>query len=331
MILPSLDVLEAASQVVYRVMSPTPQICWPLLCARAGAGVWVKHENHTQIGAFKLRGGLVYMEWLLRSEPRTTGVVAATRGNHGQSVALAAARTGIKAVVVVPYGNSREKNRAMRTLGAELIEHGNDFQDAYEHATALAAARRLHLMPSFDDALVAGVGSYGLELFRAVSDLDTVYVPIGLGSGICGTIAARNALGLKTEVVGVVACGAPAYHLSFAAGHPVSSAAVQTIADGIAVRVPDPRALQIILQGASRIVKVDDDEIQAAMRHLYTDTHNVAEGAGAAALAALLQEREQIRGRRVAVILSGGNVDRELYAQMLSRAESPTRVYRAAC
>ena len=317
MTLPPLDVLETAAAVVYRVMPPTPQIRWPLLCARAGAEVWVKHENHTPVGAFKLRGGLVYMEGLRRREPGITGVIAATRGNHGQSVAFAAARAGLRAVIVVPHGNSPEKNAAMQALGAELIEHGGDFQDAYEHAAGLAARRRLHFMPSFDEALVAGVASYALELLRAVSDLDAVYVPIGMGSGICGLIAARNALGLRTEVVGVVASGAPAYALSFAAGRPVASDAVRTMADGMAVRVPDPRALALILQGASRIVTVDDEEIQASMRSLFSDTHNAAEGAGAAALAALLQERDRMHGRRVALILSGGNVDREAFARIL--------------
>ena len=315
MVLPDLQALEAAAALVHQVIPPTPQIRWPLLCARAGAEVFVKHENHTPVGAFKLRGGIVYMDALQKRAPGVRGVIAATRGNHGQSVAFAAASAGLRATVVVPHGNSREKNASMRALGAELIEHGTDFQEAYEHAACLAETAQLHFFPSFDPALVAGVASYALELFRGVTELDAVYVPIGLGSGICGTIAARNALALPTEIIGVVAAQAPAYALSFAAGHPVSSETAHTIADGMACRVPVPEALEIIRRDASRIVTVTDDEICAAMRDLFTDTHNVAEGAGAAALAALLQERPS--HRRVALILSGGNIDREVFARVL--------------
>jgi threonine dehydratase len=314
----SLTELEAAADLVHEVMVPTPAFAWPLLCARAGAEVWVKHENHTPIGAFKIRGGLVYMTDLKRRDPGVAGVIAATRGNHGQSVAFAARRVGIAAVIVVPTGNSREKNAAMRAQGAELVEHGHDFQAAFEYARDLAKARGLHAMPSFDRRLAAGVASYALELFRAVPDLDTVYVPIGLGSGICGTMAARDVLGLKTKVVGVVAEEAPAYALSFAAGKPVSTNSADTLADGLACRVPDPDALAAILEGADRIVSVSEAAIRAAMRHLFTDTHNLAEGAGAAALAGLLQEKERMAGRRVAVIQSGGNIDRELYLSVLA-------------
>jgi threonine dehydratase len=270
------------------------------------------------VGAFKVRGGLVYMDSLRQREPNVTGVVAATRGNHGQSVAFAASRMGLRSVIVVPYGNSREKNAAMRALGAELIEYGGDFQEAYEHSAKLAEAEKLHLVRSFDGTLVAGVASYALELFGAVADLDAVYVPIGLGSGICGTVAARNALGLRTEVIGVVSARATAYAQSFAAGYPIAADAGQTIADGIACRVPDPEALEIIFGGVSRVATVEEDEIRSAMRHLFSDTHNAAEGAGAAALAALLQERDRMQGRRVAVILSGGNVDTEVFAETLA-------------
>lgn len=318
MVLPDLKTLEAAAQLVHRVIPPTPQICWPLVCQRAEAEVWVKHENHTVAGAFKVRGGLVYMEALKQREPWVAGVIAATRGNHGQSVAFAAKRAGLRSVIVVPHGNSREKNAAMRALGAELIECGSDFQEAYEHAARLAQAERLHFVPSFDAALVAGVASYALELFSAVANFDAVYVPIGMGSGICGVIAVREALGLRTEVVGVVASGAPAYALSYAAGRPIATESALTIADGIACRVPDPEALEIIGKGASRVATVTDDEIGAAMRHLFSDTHNAAEGAGAAALAAFLKERDRMRGRRVALILSGGNVDREVFAETLN-------------
>ena len=316
--LPALAELEAAAAVVHAVMPPTPQYCWPLLCRRAGAEVWVKHENHTPIGAFKVRGGLVYMQALRREQPDVAGVIAATRGNHGQSVAFAAARAGLAAVIIVPHGNSVEKNEAMGALGAELIEHGHDFQAAYEYAMELAAERRLHALRSFHPWLVAGVGSYALELFRAVADIDTVYVPIGLGSGICGTIAARDALGVKTKVVGVVAENAAAYALSFAKKAAVSTNSADTIADGMACRVPDESALAAIFKGADRIVRVSEGAIKAAMRHYFTDTHNVVEGAGAGSLAALLEERERMAGKRVALILSGGNIDRPLYAGVLN-------------
>jgi threonine dehydratase len=314
----SLAEIEQATELVHRVLLPTPEICWPLLAARCGAEVWVKHENHTPIGAFKIRGGLVYLAALRENEPDVRGIVTATRGNHGQSIALAARRLALAATIVVPRGNSPEKNAAMRGFGAELIEHGHDFQAAYEHARAFAAERRLHLVRSYDRSLVAGVASYAIELFHAVADLDTVYVPIGLGSGISGVMAVRDALGLPTKVVGVVAAEAPAYALSFAAGKTVATNSADTMADGLACRVPDEAALAAILRGAERILTVTEEEIRAAMRHLFTDTHNVAEGAGAATLAGLLQEKERLAGKRVAIILSGGNVDRDIFAGVLA-------------
>jgi len=316
--LPTLSELESAAALLHETLPATPLIRWPLLCERSGIDIWVKHENHTPVGAFKIRGGLAYMHRLRRTQANVRGVVAATRGNHGQSVAFAAAQAGIRAVIVVPHGNSREKNAAMRALGAELIEHGRDFQDALEEAVRLAAAESLHLFPSFDRSLICGVGTYALELFRSGPVFDTVYVPIGLGSGICGTIAARNALGLKTEIVGVCAAGAPAYALSFTARRPVATAAADTIADGMACRMPHPDAVDLINRFAARIVTVDDTEIRCAMQILFSDTHNAAEGAGAAALAALLQERETARHRRAAVILSGGNVDTQTFAEVLA-------------
>jgi threonine dehydratase len=314
----TLAQLDDAAALVHAVMPPTPQFCWPLLAARSGVELFVKHENHTPIGAFKVRGGLVYMADLRKSEPGVTGVISATRGNHGQSVALAARRHGLAATIVVPHGNSREKNAAMRALGAELVEHGDDFQAAAEHAAELAETRHLHFVRSFDERLVAGVASYALELLRGVADIDTVYVPIGLGSGICGMIQTRDALGLGTRVVGVVAAGAPSYALSFAAGKPVSTNSADTMADGLACRVPAAPAVEIILKGAERIVTVEEDEIRAAMRHLFTDTHNIAEGAGAATLAALLKEKARMEGKRVVIVLSGGNIDRALYAEVLA-------------
>jgi threonine dehydratase len=316
--LPSLSALEAAADIVHKVVAPTPQLEWPLLSARVGAQVWVKHENHTQIGAFKIRGGLVYMDNLLRREPGIAGVISATRGNHGQSVAYAAARAGLRTMIVVPHGNSCEKNAAMRALGAELIEHGRDYQEAAEYAVCLADEQELHFVRSFDESLVCGVASYAVELFRTVRDLDAVYVPIGMGSGISGLIAARDAFGLRTEIIGVVAAQAPAYALSFEAGRAIAAPVGNTIADGMACRIPDPQALSIILKGAARVVTVGDDEVEAAMRYLFSDTHNAAEGAGAAALAGLLQERDQMIGRRVGIILSGGNIDRDGFARVLA-------------
>src|SRR5579862_4777800 len=319
--LPTLAELDAAAALVRTVVPPTPQYCWPLLSRRLGGELWVKHENHTPIGAFKLRGGLVYLDALRRREPDVRGVITATRGNHGQSIAYAAARLGLAATIVVPHGNSTEKNRAMAAFGADVVEAGHDFQAAYEYAVARAVADGLHLVRSFDSLLVRGVASYGLELFRAVEGLDAVYVPIGLGSGICGTIAAREALGATAEIVGVVAANAPAYALSVAAGRPVATNSADTLADGLAVRVPDTAALALIRRGAARIVTVSEAAIRHAMRILYTDTHNLAEGAGAAALAAALQERGRLAGRRVAVVLSGGNIDRALFAEVLADAD----------
>lgn len=314
----SLNEIEAAAALVHAAMPPTAQYAWPLLSRRTGCETWVKHENHTPTGAFKVRGGLVYMDRLKRRSPHTSGVVSATRGNHGQSIALAAARNGIAATIVVPHGNSVEKNAAMRAFGAELVEAGSDFDAAREAAMKLAGERGLTMVPSFHRDLVAGVASYALELFRAAPPLDTIYVPIGLGSGICGTIAVRDALRLKTKVVGVVSTEAPAYALSFAAGKVVATNSADTMADGMAVRGPDAEALEVILKGANRIVQVSDAEIGAAMRAYYEDTHQLTEGAGAAALAALLQEREGMAGKRVGLILSGGNIDRPVYLRTLA-------------
>jgi threonine dehydratase len=316
--MPSLMELEAAAAIVYRSMPATPQYAWPLLAQRTGCEAWVKHENHTPTGAFKVRGGLVYMQALKRERPDLKGVISATRGNHGQSIALAAGRNGIAATIVVPRGNSLEKNAAMRALGAELIEAGNDFDSARDAAVRLAAERGLAMVPSFHADLVNGVASYALELLRGAPLLDTVYVPIGLGSGICGTIAARDALGLPTRVVGVVSTAAPAYALSFAAGKVVATNSADTMADGMAVRGPDAAALKIILAGADRIVQVSDAEVCAAMRAYYEDTHQLAEGAGAAPLAALLQERDRMAGKRVGLVLSGGNIDRPVYLRALA-------------
>ncbi|HYY61031.1 MAG TPA: threonine dehydratase [Burkholderiales bacterium] len=312
--LPSATELEAAAGVVYRHMPPTPQYRWPVLCDEIGADVWLKHENHTPVGAFKLRGGLVYFDRL----GKVPGVIAATRGNHGQSVAYCAREYGLPATIVVPHGNSVEKNAAMRALGARLIEHGHDFQAAFEQAQALAQDERLHMVPSFDRRLVAGVGTASLELLRAVPDLRALYVPIGLGSGICAAIAARNALGLRTEIVGIVSAHARAYAVSFAERRPVELPVTTRLADGMAVRKPDAAALEVIWHYVDRIVEVSDDEVAQAIALIFQATHNVAEGAGAAGVAAMAKERSRIAGRKVAAVLSGGNIDRPLFAEVLS-------------
>jgi threonine dehydratase len=315
--LPTLQELEAAAELVHRHVPPTPQYVPPLLSQRVGAEVWVKQENHTPVGAFKVRGGIVYLDWLRRAHPAATGVVTATRGNHGQSLAFAARLFGLSSVVVVPHGNSREKNAAMRALGAELIEHGDDFHAADHYADELARTRNLFRMPIFDPLLVCGVGTYALELFRSASALDAVYVPIGMGSGACGLAAARHALGLTTRIIGVVSASAPTYARSLAAGHIVECPSTTAIADGIAISRANEASLDVLRHELERIVEVSDADIEAAMRAYFADTHNVAEGAGAAALAALLGEREQMAGKRVAVILTGGNVDADVYARVL--------------
>ena len=312
-----LAALREAADYVHQHVPATPQHAWPLLAQRLGCQVWVKHENHAPTGAFKVRGGLVYVRSLLAGGEPPRGLVTATRGNHGQSMALASRQAGIPLVIVVPEGNSREKNAAMRALGAELVEHGVDFDVAREEAARLADQLGYAMVPSFHPELVRGVATYALELFEAVRDLDCVYVPIGMGSGICGLIQARNLLGLKTEIVGVVSSAADAYAQSFEQGRIVTTATADTFADGMACRVPHPQAFALVREHAARIVRVTDNEVAEAMRVYHEATHNTAEGAGAAALAALMQERGRQAGKRVAVVLSGANVDRARYAQVL--------------
>ena len=316
--LPDAAALRSALDIVRaHAIVPTPTIRWPLLEQRLGTTVHVKHENHTELGAFKLRGGAVYLHELLQREPGVRGVVSATRGNHGQSIARAAARLGLRATIVVPRGNSVEKNAAMRALGATLVEHGDDFQQAREHAAALADALALHMVPSFHRDLVRGVASYWLEFFEQARP-DVVLVPIGQGSGICACAAARAASGARSRIVGVVSAHATAYRDSFVAGRAVEAPVTTLLADGMACRVPDADALAIIRREVDDIVAVSDAEVAEAMRVHFSDTHNVAEGAGAAALAAALQRREALAGRSLGLALSGGNVDRELFARVLS-------------
>lgn len=314
----TLSELREAARSVHAIMQPTPQYAWPRLAEATGSRVWVKHENHTPTGAFKVRGGIIYMETVRSNGQPIKGVITATRGNHGQSVAFSAARNGIPATIYVPRGNAADQNSAMRAFGANVIEHGRDFDEAREECARLAAENGLHFIPSFHRDLVKGVSTYALELFEAVPSLDAVYVPIGMGSGIVGLITARDLLGLKTEIIGVVARNAPAMALSFQAGHPVPTATARTFADGVATRQPNKEAVAIIHRGAARIVQVSEDEIAAGVRTYFQTTHQVVEGAGATPLAALLQEREQMRGKSVALVMTGSNIDAGVYERILS-------------
>lgn len=312
--------LEEAADLVYGVFKGTPQYNWPLLSQRAGLDVWVKHENHTPVGAFKVRGGLVFMNDYKQGGGKA-GVITATRGNHGQSIALAASRLGLSSTIVVPEGNSVEKNAAMKALGCELVVHGHDFQASAEYAMARAKDEGLAMVPSFDSRLIMGVGTYGMEFFANAPDLERVYVPIGLGSGICGMVSARDALGLKTKIYGVVMETAAAYQLSFKAGKPISTNSAETISDGMACRVPVPEAVETICRSVEDVVSVTDEEVKHAMRLYYTHTHNIAEGAGAAPLAALLKDKPVLQGKRAGVVLSGGNIDMGLFMKVLSEED----------
>ena len=316
--LPTLEEVREAAEIVYRLMQPTPQYRWPLLCARLGTEVWVKHENHTPIAAFKARTAIVYTEKLLRREPGIRGLIAATRGNHGQSVALAAQRKNLECIIVVPQGNSVEKNAAMRAQGAKLIEHGEDFQSSFEYAVKLAAKLNYHLVPPYHRDIVLGIATYWLELFTAVPQVDVAYVPIGMGSGICSAAAVRNSLGLRTKLIGVVSDQAPMYALSFEQRRIVEAPARTKLADGLACRKGNDEALHVMLENVDHMVRVTEDEVAAAMRAMFTDSHNAVEGAGAASLAAALKEKPALVGKRVALVATGGNVDHDVFARVLS-------------
>ena len=317
----SLTELRDAAAFVHNFVAPTPTIHWPLLDRATGLSLYVKHENHTRLGAFKIRGGLTFCRYLGRLPDTARGIVSATRGNHGQSLAHAASRFGMAATIIVPHGNSVEKNAAMRAWGAEVIEHGDDFQAAAEFAHSYAASEGAVMVPPFHPELVRGVASYGLELFYDIKGLDRVYVPVGMGSGICSLIAVRDALGLDTEIVGVVACGADAVRQSFLAGKVINTPVADTFADGVACRSPDPRVIEIITKGAADIVAVSDDQIADAMRLYFSCCHTLAEGAGAVPLAAAIAERDRNIGKKVALVLTGANIDRADFARILSGDE----------
>jgi threonine dehydratase len=319
--LPTLQEIAEAQKLVYKLMLPTPQISWPLLNQKLEAKVWIKHENHTPISAFKARSAVFYAAQLFRNGNGIKGMITATRGNHGQSVALAGQRFNVPVTIVVPHGNSVEKNAAMRSQGARLIEFGDDFQESREHAEMLAQTQSLHFVPPFHRDIVTGVATYWMELFTAVPDLDAVYAPIGMGSGICAACAVRNGMKLKTKIIGVAAEGAPAYALSFEAGGSIAAPVTTLIADGMACRVPDDDALEIMQMNVDHMVRVSDEEIRHAMRIYFSDTHNVIEGAGAASLAAALKEKNSLGGKRVALIATGGNVDRHVFAKVLAERD----------
>ena len=313
--------IEAARQAVYAVMPPTPQYAWPLLRERLGMKIWVKHENHTPAGAFKVRGGLTYFSDLAAAKNGIRGVITATRGNHGQSVGAAARRYGLQATIVVPHGNSVEKNAAMRALGVELVEHGDDFQAAREYAVGLATERRLHMVPSFHHGLIKGVMTYWLEFFESFprgEEPDVVFVPIGQGSGFCAAAAARAHTGARSALIGVVSAHATTYLDSFRARRVVEAPVTTALADGMACRIADEEALEVVLREAQDVISVTDDEVAQAMRVLFADTHNVAEGAGAAGIAAATQQRERWKGRTVGVVLTGGNVDTAVFSRVLT-------------
>jgi threonine dehydratase len=316
--LPLLAEIEAAKSLIRPHIRETPTYRWPLLEAGLGTELWLKHENHTPVGAFKIRGGLVYMDELKRQEPTVQGVIAATTGNHGQSIAYAARLNGLRAVIVVPYGNNPEKNAAMRSLGAELVEHGREFQEALEHSRVLAVQEGLHAVPSYHPWLVRGVATYGLELFHSVPELDAVFVPIGLGSGFCGVAAARQALGLKTKIIGVVSEHAPAYALSFAQKQFVEQSSTTRVAEGVACKTPHADALAHVMVHAHDVVTVNDEQALTAMREIVQGTHNIAEGSGALAYAALKKQSAEWQGKRVACVLSGGNASLEMMRRALA-------------
>ncbi len=322
MYLPSLSDLDEAAAIVYGAMQPTPQYSWPMLNQALGCEAWIKHENHTPTGAFKVRGGLVYLDRLVRRAPEVRGIITATRGNHGQSVAYAARRHGLTSTIVIPNGNSVEKTEVMRALGAEMIIHGSDYEESRRYAHMLAERDSLHYL-GFHEDLLAGVASYWLELFRAQPDLDLVLVQIGTGTGICAAVAARQALGLKTRIIGVVSSAAPCYQLSFRAGHAVEAPATTQLADGLACRTPDPAALGTVLEFADDVLAVSDAEVANAMRLYYRSTHNLAEGAGAAGLAAALQVKDSalIKGRKIGIVMTGANVDAHLFNHILMESE----------
>jgi len=314
--------LEQAATDIYQVTPATPQYNWPLLAKTTGCDVWVKHENHTPTAAFKVRGGIHLLNQLMKANNKPKGIISATRGNNGQSLSYASKRAGLPLTIVVPECNNIDQNNAIQGFGADLVVHGKDFEAARKHSLILQQELGYQAIAPFEKSLIVGVASYAIELFSAIKDLDTVYVPIGMGSGICGLIKTRDLLNLKTKIVGVVAEGAPTFALSFAAGKVVNTDYANTIADGVATSAPIEEAFEIIKKGASRVITVNDLEIAKAMYQYYQTTHNLSEGAGAVPLAGLMKEKQQMKGKKVGLILSGGNIDFESFNKHVSSAIS---------
>jgi len=314
----NLDELHQAKELIHTVMPATPAYNWPQINSNTGCNVWVKHENHTPTTAFKVRGGIYLLDKLSRSKNKPPGIISATRGNHGQSLSFSGASKGIPVVIVAPECNSADQNRAIKSFGAKLILHGVDFEASRQYSHKLQEENGYFHVPPFCRDLVIGVATYALEFMSAVKDLDTIYVPVGMGSGICGLIKTRDLLGLKTKIVGVVAEGAPTFYQSFQAGHIIPTSEANTIADGVATSSPMEEGFEIIKHGAERIVKVSDQQIAEAMYQYYKFTHNLAEGAGATALAALNKEKQLMAGKKVGVILTGGNIDFKRFCEYVA-------------
>ena len=313
--------LDEATRIVREHVPVTPAYRWPLLEELTGTPTWVKHENATPTGAFKVRGGLVFVDRLHRSGRTVPGLIAATRGNHGQSVAYAGRAHDLPVTIVVPEGNSPDKNASMVGFGAELVVRGRDFQEAFEHAMALADSRGLVPVPAFHRDLVAGVATGALELQTQAGHLDSVYLPVGQGSGICAHMAVRDLLGVDTEVVGVVADRAPAHALSFASGRPVTTQHADTFVDGVATRTPVPEAVAAMVAGAARFIRVSEEQAEQAMRLLWRTTHQMPEPSGALALAGLLADPARAAGATAAVVMTGGNCDTELVRRVVAAAQ----------
>ncbi len=327
---PSYDDVLRAREIVTRYLPRTPVFSYPALSERLGCELFIKHENHQPVGAFKVRGGINLLA-SLSPEERARGVISATRGNHGLSLAYAGRLFDTRVVLVVPHGNNPEKNDAMRAWGAELIEHGVDFDEARQHVEELARMQGLRYVHSANEPLlIAGVGTYALELFEDVPRLDTVIVPVGLGSGICGTCLVRGELSPETRVIGVQAERAASIYLSWREKRIVTTDSADTIADGLATRVPAELTLELIWREVDDFVTVSEEGLARAIRDLLRYTHNLAEAAGAAGLAALDRLREQVEGTRVAIILTGGNIDAETLRSVLAPTRARTRSREAA-
>ncbi len=315
----SFQGILAARKTVYRHLKPTPLIGHPLLSEWLGFPAWVKHENHNPTGSFKIRGGFNLVSHLSESE-KSRGVITATRGNHGQSVALACRTYGVRCVIAVPEGNNPEKNEAMKAFGSELLVHGRDFDEARERVEQIQAEQRLRYIHSANEPLlVEGVGTYALEILEELPDVDCILVPVGGGSGISGVLTAVRAAAPKVQVIGVQAANAPSIYLSWKKGEKVTTDSADTMADGLATRVPFEMTFDIIHRYVDEVVTVTEEELMEAVFRIFQTTHNVAEGAGAATTAAAFKLRSRLAGKKVALVLSGGNITASLFQQVLER------------